>query len=183
LVYFDAKPSGAAVNCSWQTAAEINNDYFSVERSTNGKDFITIENIDGAGNSSSAINYSFSDEHPLQGTSYYRLKQTDFDGHCSISEIKSVSINPAPAVIAINSVSPNPFKESFSINYFVQDDAAVSVAILNSSGQVVYDEKQTTVKGNNHFDFNEGMNLNEGIYFVKLTVNNYSQLKKIVKTN
>lgn len=80
------------VKLSWQTAIEINNDFFTIERSADGSTWSEIKNIEGAGNSVDVLNYNTIDEKPLPGLSYYRLKQTDFDGTFSYSELRTVSI-------------------------------------------------------------------------------------------
>jgi len=183
LTYFDAKPSGNAVKCSWQTATEVNNNFFTVERSTNGRDFISITTVPGAGNSTSTKNYSITDNNVSNGQLYYRLKQTDFDGKFTYSKTKSVifSKENSDEIISISSVSPNPFQDNFSVTYSVQKDADITIALMNSVGQLVYSEKQNSIKGLNRFDYNEGSNLPNGVYFVRISFNDKVQIKKIIK--
>ncbi|MBK5284849.1 MAG: T9SS type A sorting domain-containing protein [Bacteroidia bacterium] len=183
LVYFDAKPSGNCVKCSWQTASEVNNNFFTVERSSNGRDFTPIATVAGAGNSTSTKNYSTMDNNVSSGQLYYRLKQTDFDGQFTYSKIKSVilGVENRDAIISISSVSPNPFQESFSVTYSVQQDADITVALMNSVGQLVYSEKKNSIKGINQFDYNEGSNLPNGVYFVRISFDDKVQIKKIIK--
>lgn len=80
LLSFDSEVKNDRVNLLWSTASEVNNDYFNIERSDNGKDWRTISETDGAGNSSQMMNYQIFDNSPISGKAYYRLKQTDFDG-------------------------------------------------------------------------------------------------------
>jgi hypothetical protein len=75
---------------SFTTASETNNDYFTIERSGDGPSFDAIGEIKGAGNSTEEKHYEFTDENPLPGINYYRIKQTDYDGQYSYSEIRSV---------------------------------------------------------------------------------------------
>ena len=75
----------------WSTASERNNDYFTIERSASGQDFEEVARVDGAGNSVSTVNYTDRDPWPLPGTSFYRLRQTDFDGTTSVSNMVPVS--------------------------------------------------------------------------------------------
>ncbi len=77
----------------WETATEINNDYFNIERSKDGLVWYEIDHIDGARNSSQTNHYNTIDENTYLGISYYRLKQTDFDGLYSYSEIISVNFD------------------------------------------------------------------------------------------
>ncbi len=86
LISFYAKNSEGQVRCEWTTATETNNDYFTIERSANGIKYDSILYKDGAGNSSSTLYYTSVDDAPLKGDSYYRLKQTNFDGKFSCSD-------------------------------------------------------------------------------------------------
>jgi len=183
LIRFDAKPAGNAVECLWATASEINNDNFTVERSADGKRFVALETIVGAGNSNTTINYSFNDTRPLKGINYYRLKQTDFDGKFTYSPIKSVTLesNLPGTTFAINSVSPNPFRNEFSISYTVADNSTIGISIMNVNGQVVFKEKQNASRGVNRFDYNDNNNLPSGIYFATLSFDKEIQIQKIIK--
>ncbi|MCC6252410.1 MAG: hypothetical protein IT238_08120, partial [Bacteroidia bacterium] len=91
LLEFNAQPVIDEVSITWTTASEINNDYFNVERSKDGIHFESIAQIPGAGNSHTILNYKTMDAQPYEGVSYYRLKQTDFDGKFEYSTIKSVN--------------------------------------------------------------------------------------------
>jgi hypothetical protein len=90
LLSFGAKATSEEVELAWVTAAEINNQFFTIERSHNGLDFEPILFIDGAGNSADVIEYKAIDAKPILGRSYYKLKQTDFNGQFEYSEIISV---------------------------------------------------------------------------------------------
>ena len=80
LVSFTGNCNSKSVSLNWTTASEINNDYFTIERAQDAINFKELRKFDGAANNNQTINYSFIDTEPLTGTSYYRLKQTDFDG-------------------------------------------------------------------------------------------------------
>jgi|GEM_PF-1215445 len=81
LVRFSARLESKKVQVDWLTASELNNDYFTVERSSDNDRFYPLEIISGSGTTSQAQQYLYTDERPLAGMSYYRLKQTDYDGH------------------------------------------------------------------------------------------------------
>lgn len=88
LITFEGdKMHAGSYMLKWQTASEIDNDYFSVERSANGSDFNQIGKIQGAGTTNEIQAYSFEDERPLPGVNYYRLVQYDFDGQNEASDI------------------------------------------------------------------------------------------------
>jgi len=149
------------VKLDWQTATEINNDYFSIERSNNGKNWKEIAKLTGAGNSNTILNYSIFDRNPLYGTSYYRLKQTDFDGQFSFSQTRYISIDKGNTI----SIYPNPTEGLIAIE---SDDFELKdVIIYNILGQDV--SMYTKVV---KFDATELVidlsNLNSGMYIVKI---------------
>ena len=107
LVNFSADLQHSSVKLKWATATEINNDFFTVERSTDNNQWSAIGRVKGAGNSNSLVSYESVDNAPAAGTAYYRLAQTDIDGTVSYSAIKivnndakkgSISIFPVPSV-------------------------------------------------------------------------------------
>jgi hypothetical protein len=119
---------------NWTTASESNNDYFAIERSSNGIEFNQIAKVDGAGNSLTTLNYSFKDENPLSGISYYRLKQVDFNGKFSYSEICSVTNNGDGNV----SFYPNPVRTSLTIDYeFSEKPKSNVISVTDVTGKLV----------------------------------------------
>jgi len=92
LTSFNATYTSRLVNFMWQTASEINNDYFTIERSADGLNWEWVNDINGAGNSSELLDYNAIDENPYPRMSYYRLKQTDFDGQFEYSNTIAVAM-------------------------------------------------------------------------------------------
>lgn len=106
LLSFTATPEdNQKVICRWTTAIEINNDYYTVERSKDGLSFTDVGVVDGMGTTSVLTNYDFTDAAPLNGLSYYRLRQTDFDGGQHYSNVIPVWINSTTPFI---NLFPNP---------------------------------------------------------------------------
>lgn len=137
LLDFDVKKVGSLVKVDWATSTETNNDYFTVERSTDGANFSAIGTIAGSGNSHSEIHYDFIDKNPVKGTSYYRLRQTDFDGKTEVFDVKSVSFSASSSAI----VYPNPNSGSFSIK--VNGDSEKKDWFLyNAAGHQVWASKE-----------------------------------------
>lgn len=89
---FSATRQADEVLLQWQTATEINNHYFTVLRSHNGLDFAPLAQLPGAGNSNRILSYAFADSQPLPGVSYYKIRQTDFDGKTDYSKILAVAL-------------------------------------------------------------------------------------------
>jgi hypothetical protein len=135
LKSFEAKPMANKVDIQWVTASELNNDYFTLERSSDGQEFAEVVRIPGKGTKQSESSYDFLDDRPIVGKSYYRLKQTDFDKKSSYSKIVLVELamghNPVVAVY------PNPTtEESFSVQMdgFVPEES-VQVKLSDSMGR------------------------------------------------
>ena len=108
---FQAKlSSDQTVLCDWVTGSEENNAYFTIERSVDNEEWHEIGVLPGAGNSIESNAYSFVDRQPLAGYSYYRIRQSDFNGQSSYSEVRSV-YNESNAL----SVYPNPGNGQFKV--------------------------------------------------------------------
>ena len=121
LIDFKAKIQNHTVKLEWTTAAEINNDFFTIERSADAINFVAIQTIQGAGNSMQAIHYEAFDFSPLSGESYYRLRQTDFDGKSTVSKMvpvnfsngnNTINFNIINNFLSVNSAQGNPISVS-----------------------------------------------------------------------
>jgi hypothetical protein len=130
LTDFNAVKNGGKVDVDWQTASEKNNHYFVVEKSKNSIDFISADTIAGAGNSASPLSYHTADPAPYTGTSYYRLKQLDYDGQFSYSKIVSVENDG----LEIN-IYPNPSLGSFKVD--VSEKQSYHIEVTDMEGRLV----------------------------------------------
>ena len=159
LIDFQAKLEDEHVNLTWQTASETNNDFFTIERTNDEFIWEEIGVINGAGNSSSLLNYSLLDTRPLKGISYYRLKQTDFDGHFEYSDIQSVRYGDESLQFF-----PNPVESKLTILGSIEEVS--TVYIYNSVGQDVTHFTNQVVDNSEKrvIDFTA---LETGVYFVK----------------
>ena len=173
LLYFDAKPNGEHTDLEWATTSETNNDYFTVQRSSNVKDFEIVVHVPGAGNSNQTLYYSAVDEDPYHGMSYYRLKQTDHDGKISYSDLVAVEIIPRLNL----SVRPNPATdylevrlENFSKNtaFLTITEYDSEIKIFDTKGQLVYEKKLVGTFKEFNIDISS---FDPGMYFVSLTAN------------
>lgn len=153
------------VTLQWETASESNNDYFSVERSSNGIDFEEIMTISGAGNSSTPLFYNALDNNPEEGISYYRLKQTDYDGRHEYFQIVSVEINRTtfPTV----NIYPNPTTGAvINVQANNVDDEEILIVLSNVMGQTVYSKIALQNNGNVITALTPSDTLTPGIYIV-----------------
>jgi len=133
FVSFDALPKGNDVELTWEVATQINNDYFTIEKSKDGKNWMDLAEIKGAGNTSETMYYTSYDYTPNLPTTFYRLKQTDFDGAYSYSKTRIVTFENFAENTVL--VYPNPTKDF--INIKAVDEELTSLKIYNSLGQDV----------------------------------------------
>ncbi|MEZ4722547.1 MAG: hypothetical protein R2813_11800 [Flavobacteriales bacterium] len=109
LISFSAIVSDSnAVDLTWTTASEVNNDYFTIERSFDEETWVAIERVPASGNSRTYIEYETVDRNPVIGLSFYRLKQTDLDGKFSYSEIRKVLMYEQTINDGSLAIIPNP---------------------------------------------------------------------------
>ena len=134
LTSFTGENSGNDNLLKWTTSSETNNDYFTIEKSEKAIDWEVLETIQGAGNSNSNLNYRFMDYSPHPKVTYYRLKQTDYDGQFAYSEIIAVKTNLDE--VSIGNLYPNPAREEFSFNYH-QLKGNLQLSIYSAQGVLV----------------------------------------------
>ncbi|MCK5857574.1 MAG: T9SS type A sorting domain-containing protein [Bacteroidales bacterium] len=173
LLSFDAKlVENQNVQLDWQTATETNNDFFSVERSQKGLEWEPISIIQGNGNSNQLLNYQTVDYKPLNGISYYRLKQTDFDGKFSYSN--TVTVNRELDKNSLVSIYPNPATGFIYMN--VENVLLDEIAVYNSMGQNVTSNIRIKRKKENQFELDLSA-LPNGVYLIR-TLKTYSKVIK-----
>lgn len=148
------------VKLKWETASEKNNDVFTVQRSPDGLIWEKLADIDGAGNSATTLNYATIDPNPYFGSSYYRLKQTDFNGGYSYSNIETVNIDK-PSDFRIY---PNPVINQVTVigNQFEME----AVKIINALGQDVTHLTSSKLNDKAGLTINLSQ-LTKGFYFIK----------------
>lgn len=163
LLSFTGKNNGEENILEWVTASEINNDYFTLERGSDGFNFEKIAVVDGAGNSNSIKHYQSTDKELLSGINYYRLKQTDFDGTVKYaSNIVALDFKPTANYLLF----PNPATNEIMIYTTSAQEENIVIEIVDVYGRKVMQEKPLTVRGINQATSIDISNFAEGIYFV-----------------
>ncbi len=181
LIYFKAAANNGKVDLTWSTSSEKNNDFFTIERSVDAQRFEKVLTQKGAGNSNVTLTYRAIDHSPLKGTSYYRLKQTDYNGEFTYSRVVAINNNEQTSSIEIKSITPVIFQESFRINFTGVENGLVDFTLTNLSGQLVAKDKFEMQQGFNSYAFNSHKNLSSGIYFATLFYDNKRITNKVVK--
>jgi len=168
LLTFTANPNENSIILRWSTASELNNDYFTLEKSHNGRDFQVMGKVEGNGTKHTQTDYSYTDKNPFLGLSYYRLSQTDFDGTSEVFPAISILFSPSSNL----RVYPNPIRNNAlriqSTGY--QENEAVNLHLYNIYGQMIISKKlnadsygnlETSIQFADHWE--------EGHYILELT--------------
>jgi hypothetical protein len=163
LISFSSLICGTAVLLEWQTASETNNDYFELQRSLDGTIWETFAKVKGAVNSNFVINYSYLDDKPLKGTSYYRLKQVDKNGNYTFSIVLSVKYR----VIETKTIRifPNPALNSITAE--IGKNEEIEIQIVSIQGLNVINNLNIK-KNDDSTIFIDISNLETGTYILKI---------------
>jgi hypothetical protein len=162
LISFTGEIKNSLVQLDWTTESERNNAFFTVERSINGMDWNKVIDVSGAGNSLETLNYTTWDLNPVHGVSYYRLKQTDFNGDFEYSDPITIDFNVKTTLLY-----PNPTKDI--LNIFGADIGNSEITIMDALGKtVILDQKKLT---DNHVILDIG-DIPSGIYIVLIEKEN-----------
>ena len=181
LTAFNAKCDGNKVNIYWKTASESNNDFFEIERSSDGINFSSVVKINSQStNSLHPLNYSAQDNNPLNGKSYYRLKQVDKDAKYSYSSLVTVSCQDAIAVSPVVAVFPNPATNNITID-MKGLPGKKSIMIYDVIGQEMVNKTLESQNENIQQAFDISA-FAKATYILRLDVNNeLFQIMKFVK--
>ncbi len=180
LLLFKANRVDDEVVIHWQTLSEKNNDYFVVERSKDGIYFEEIKRVKGAGNSYELKNYETIDENPSAELSYYRLKQTDFNGQFKYSDIVSVDADNSKA--SLSHIAPNPTNSNVGFDFYTPVKGELIYELIDLTGRVIVSKTEMMESGNTKVSANLD-EISKGIYFLKVSFEktNLISINKIVK--
>jgi len=168
FIKFNVENHTTCNNIEWTTTSEINNKYFTVEKSLDGYKFEKIQIINGAGNSNRIIEYFANDYNIESGISYYRLKQTDYDGKYSYSKIIAVesTFNNDLNI----SIFPNPVNEYFTIKIKSNEEKIIEIELINLLNKVVMSETIILTEETFSKTFSRN-NIRNGVYLLLITDN------------
>lgn len=139
LLSFTARLDNNEVDIRWSTASELNNAFFTIERTLNPETFESLIEVDGKGTTKELSHYQIIDPAPMYGRSYYRLKQTDFDGNFTYSPVQVIDYSGP--LYATLTASPNPVNEAFLTILLegLKEARYVPIQIMDIHGQIVYE--------------------------------------------
>ena len=163
---------------TWTTTSEKNNKAFEILRSGDGRNFDLIGMVEGAGNASIAHHYRFTDYHPLKGANYYRLRQVDYDGKPSWSNIEFINnLNGFKNFTIV----PNPVRDAATLNFESALNSTAVLTIYDFAGKIIFTENFSASQGSNSIALNMSA-LPKGIFYGKITTEFLnSETIKIIK--
>lgn len=180
LVTFMGNVNSEGIELQWKTATEVNNHGFEIQRSLDGKNFITVGFEKGFGTTTDYRQYNYFDKLSFNErvTVYYRLKQIDFSGEYSYSDVIAINYD-MPKEFALMQNYPNPFNPSTVIKYTIAKNSNVSLKIYDLLGnEVTTLVNETKTPGTYQLEF-DASNLSSGTYFYKLVTDYFVSVKKM----
>ncbi len=167
LTSFEAQVINRTVVLKWETASELNNDFFTIERSIYGEHFEPVMEIKGSGTTTERKRYQAEDRSPYSGRSFYRLSQTDFDGTRSYSHVVLVDVSEVQD--GVMALYPNPVSnaETLSMDYNAQHDGVIKIVIFDATGRLITAGTHPVNKGNNTISFIVEFS-SGGVYFLQV---------------
>jgi hypothetical protein len=184
LTSFTAKYLNDEVVLNWQTATETNNSGFEIERSQKSKvknqmDWTQISFVEGRGTTTEITNYIYMDKITEPGQYTYRLKQIDFDGSSTYSQVVEVNIS-SPIDFVLYQNYPNPFNPTTTIKFALPVESRVKINVFNSLGQLVETIMDNEMESGYHeVNFNASR-LASGVYLYQLQAQDYVSVKKML---
>ncbi|MBW6483665.1 MAG: T9SS type A sorting domain-containing protein [Vicingaceae bacterium] len=180
LVSFDAIVKDNTIQLTWITSSEINNDFFTIERSTDAQHWEEILTTKGAGNSNQFLTYLETDFNPLEGISYYRLKQTDFDGQFEYFNIVPVRFTKNHTLDF--SLFPNPVRQNETLNMITSftTDEEILVVVRDLQGKEFYTKAFITIENQEFIGVPIDASIPVGIYIIVATSENSIYSKKLI---
>lgn len=177
LVQFDVVRLDGKPAIEWTTATELNNNYFTVERSIDGMQGEIIGVVQGAGNSNMMLDYQFVDPNPVSGTAYYRIKQTDFDGTTETFSWKAINLSENQS--SKFNVYPNPTTGSINLSLSAITATQTTVTVFDLSGRELFNQIFDS-NGTFFATIDLSSNLSAGIYYIQVQNDNQRSIEKII---
>jgi hypothetical protein len=178
LLSFEATPANGSVKLSWKTASEKNNNFFTLERTADGKTYQAIGTVPGAGTTVNVSSYAFEDTNALKGRSYYRLSQTDFDGKTETFPAVTIDVADTDEEAAAIQIYPNPLAGSV-LTVSIADPKDGVLEVVDSRGNRVL--SQIVSEGEKVVQLIMDDNITPGVYFVNHQAGGHKETMRLVK--
>ena len=162
----------------WKTATEVNSNYFTVERSSNGTDYSAIGTVQASGFSTTEANYNFTDASPLDGVNYYRLIITDKDNSSAYSKVISIAGKKNQS-LNIVTAQLSSWKNNVTLTVSTAQTQKANLVLIDRQGRSVLNETILLQKGINNID-KKTQALSRGIYYIKLITADETAVKNVL---
>ena len=177
LLYFTATAKGRTVAVEWATATERSNDYMAVERSADGAKFEELGRVKGAGASTETRKYAFTDDKPLEGINYYRLRQVDFDGAFEYHPVVSVVLKGKDGGLALQAY-PNPAQSTLQARWAPHPSQVTHLSLTDIEGRRLAEHHIPA--GAETYELQLGK-LPAGMYFLQARQGEKAEVVQVVK--
>ena len=181
LISFEGIIKDKKVILSWQTATELNNSGFQIEKSFNKRTWYNIDFINGKGTTTELSHYFFIDKVLPSGVQYYRLKQIDYNGSFEYSKIIEVNANENISSFNLLQNYPNPFNPETNIEYTIPEETFVNISLFDVTGRKIRELVNEKKQPGKYSLKLKGGELSAGVYFYRLlTTSDYIAVKKLI---
>jgi hypothetical protein len=181
LLNFMLEAKDGFVRINWSTSANEKVENFTIERSTNGKDFANLVNVTATTETGEEVPYTYTDKNSVSTPIvYYRLRQTFKNGKFVTHPLSAIRFRSDKG-FAIENINPSPFKNTCDIAYFMPKSGRVWLQIINENGNIVNTESFEAPQGKNVHVLKDDKNLISGTYTVALIFDNMKVTSKLVK--
>jgi hypothetical protein len=178
----ESEVSNEHVIIRWQSAKEKNLDYYILERSVAGDNFVEVARTLGKGNTDEDHSYFIIDPTPVYGTAYYRVRSTSFKGESQVTDIQTIHVSAPVAILGINKIEPNPFNDKFQVSFKAGTEGDIDLKLTSISGNIVYTKSlKPSEQSENLFEFNSPSSLKPGIYFLSIQQAQETKTVKLIK--
>ena len=176
LTFFKTELNKGLINLDWQTASETNNDYFSVEYSSDARNYTEIGQINGAGTIQTKQNYSYTHRTPANGLNYYRLKQIDFDGAFEYSPVQVVEVKRETPI----RIFPSQAFETITVDLAEAAKEETVIGVYDVMGRMVLSQVMGAEATRSELNV---ANLTKGHYFIQLQSGSERYTERFIKIN
>jgi hypothetical protein len=178
LLSFRGEKSGSVINLNWETASEVNSDYFEIFHSTDNINFTSIGKVNAAGNSNVLKKYNLTHNNPKQGVNYYKLREYDLDGNSH--DYKTIFVNFESIAETYDFVLfPNPNYNNGAVYLQSNYEGEINLQIFDMKGKLVYQELMGL--SNENIKLIDNLNLSPAVYAVVISSSNQAFLRKTIK--
>ncbi|MEI6507601.1 MAG: T9SS type A sorting domain-containing protein, partial [Bacteroidota bacterium] len=187
LINFAGVKNGKVVDLSWTTVSELNNDHFTIERSTDGVNFEFVANVKGHGTTALVNNYTDIDNvsdlmSQHVSTVYYKLIQVDVDGQSTESGMIAVNIATTVNGLSMNA-RPNPFSDKLHVSITSSKDQSIAIRVTDIAGKLIAEQSEQILSGSNEFELKNIDGLKPGMYFVQMISDEGVITEKVLRQN